>query len=53
MRQFGTRISLCEKNIGEARYAFNSLQARFMPELLMPPTSVLANLWDRESKIET
>ena len=54
MRQFGCRISLCEKNIGEARYAFNSIQAKFMPILLVPPSAVLANLWEKEgNKIET
>ena len=51
--RFGTRLAICEKNIGVSRYAFNSLQARFMPEMLKPPPETLANLFDRESKIET
>jgi hypothetical protein len=34
------------------RYAFNSLQAKFMPDALKPPTEVLAALFDKE-KIAT
>ncbi len=53
MRRIGCRIAICEKNIGEGRYAFNSLQSRFMPELLRPPEDCLSHLFDRDSKVET
>ena len=41
-RVYGTRLPICEKNVGVAKYAFNTLQVRFMPELLKPPTITLA-----------
>lgn len=42
MRIHGTRLPICEKNVGEAKYAFNSLQVQFMPDKLKPPMSTLA-----------
>jgi len=42
MRSHGTRLALCEKNVGQPKYAFNSLQAKFMPDLLKPPLNVIA-----------
>lgn len=42
MRVYGTRLPICEKNVGESKYAFNSLQVRFMPETLRPPLHTLA-----------
>lgn len=42
MRVHGTRLAVCEKNVGQPKYAFNSLQVKFMPEMLKPPMSVLA-----------
>ncbi len=42
MRIHGTRVPICEKNAGEAKYAFNPLQAKFMPEMLKPPPITLA-----------
>lgn len=42
LRLHGTRLPICEKNVGEAKYAFNSLQVKFMPDALKPPTSALA-----------
>ena len=41
-RRFGTRIAVCEKNVGSAKYAFNALQIKFMPEFLRCPSSVCA-----------
>ena len=42
MRLYGTRLPICEKNVGQAKYAFNTLQVRFMPEMLKPPIGTLA-----------
>jgi hypothetical protein len=42
MRLYGTRLPICEKNVGQAKYAFNSLQVKFMPDALKPPMSALA-----------
>lgn len=42
MRVHGTRLPICEKCVGEAKYAFNSLQVKFMPDALKPPMSTLA-----------
>ena len=37
LRIHGNRVPICEKNAGEAMYAFNPLQAQFMPAMLKPP----------------
>jgi hypothetical protein len=42
MRIHGTRLPICEKNVGQAKYAFNSLQVKFMPDALKPPMNTLA-----------
>jgi len=42
MRVYGTRLPICEKNVGQAKYAFNSLQVKFMPDALKPPMNTLA-----------
>jgi len=42
LRLHGTRLPICEKNVGQALYAFNSLQVKFMPETLKPPMDCLA-----------
>jgi len=42
MRVYGTRLPICEKNVGQAKYAFNTLQVRFMPDMLKPPINTLA-----------
>lgn len=42
MRVRGTRLRVCEKNVGQPKYAFNSLQVKFMPETLRPPLNTLA-----------
>jgi hypothetical protein len=42
IRLYGTRLPICEKNVGQSKYAFNSLQVKFMPDALKPPTSALA-----------
>jgi len=42
IREYGTRLPICEKNVGQAKYAFNRLQVEFMPDALRPPMSTLA-----------
>lgn len=42
MRIHGTRLPICEKNVGQAKYAFNALQVKLMPKMLKPPPSTLA-----------
>jgi len=42
LRLHGTRLPICEKNVGQSLYAFNSLQVKFMPEALKPPMVCLA-----------
>jgi hypothetical protein len=42
MRIYGTRLPICEKNVGQAKYAFNALQVKLMPKMLKPPPSTLA-----------
>jgi hypothetical protein len=42
MRVYGTRLPICEKNVGQSKYAFNSLQVKFMPDALKPPMNTLA-----------
>ena len=59
MRLFGTRLPICEKNVGQSLYAFNSLQSRFMPDTLKPPPKTLAGflkggrVFSREGMIES
>jgi len=52
LRRFGSRLAVCEKNVGRPVFAMNSLQAKFMPELLKPPIEVCAALWEKE-KVQT
>lgn len=42
MRLHGTRLMICEKNVGQFKYAFNALQAKFMPDVLKPPPAAMA-----------
>jgi hypothetical protein len=42
LRTYGTRLPICEKNVGQAKFAFNSLQVKFMPDTLKPPMNTLA-----------
>jgi len=59
MRMRGTRLPICDKNVGQALYAFNSLQAKFMPDALKPPSKALAGflkggrVFSREGGIES
>ena len=59
MRIYGTRLPICEKNVGQALYAFNSLQSKFMPDALKPPPSALAGflkkgkVFSKEARIES
>lgn len=54
MRTYGTRLAICEKNVGQPKFAFNALQIKFMPEMLKPPLSVAAGFLkggDRKSVV--
>jgi hypothetical protein len=42
IRIHGTRLPVCQKNVGESKYAFNALQVKFMPDALKPPMNTLA-----------
>ena len=42
LRLYGTRLPICEKNVGQSKYAFNALQVKFMPDALKPPMNTLA-----------
>jgi hypothetical protein len=42
LRIHGTRLPICEKNVGQSKYAFNALQVKFMPDALKPPMNTLA-----------
>ena len=59
LRLHGTRLPICEKNVGQALYAFNSLQVKFMPPELKPPPQTLAGflkrgkVFSREGGIES
>ena len=59
MRIYGTRLPICEKNVGQALYAFNSLQSKFMPDALKPPPSALAGflkkgkVFSKEARVES
>ena len=59
MRIYGTRLPICEKNVGQALYAFNSLQSKFMPDALKPPPAALAGflkkgkVFSKEARIES
>jgi hypothetical protein len=41
MRTHGTRLDVCEKNIGKRVYSINSLQTQFLPPMYRPSPSVL------------
>jgi len=59
MRSYGTRLTICEKNVGQPKYAFNALQSKFMPEMLKPPPASTAGflkggkVFSREGMIES
>ena len=44
MRLYGTRIYICEKNIGTPKFAFNKIQLQFMPDVLRPPVGAIAGV---------
>ena len=59
MRLHGTRLMICEKNVGQFKYAFNALQAKFMPDVLKPPPAAMAGflkggrVFSKEGMIES
>lgn len=44
MRLHGTRLLICEKNVGRLKYAFNALQLQFMPSEYRPPTQTIDDM---------
>ena len=44
MRLYGTRLLICEKNVGRLKYAFNQLQLQFMPSEYRPPTETIEDM---------
>jgi len=59
MRTQGTRVAVCEKNVGQAKFAFNALQIKFMPEVLKCPLDMCAGflkggrIFSKEGMIES
>ncbi|CAK4682816.1 unnamed protein product [Aphanomyces euteiches] len=41
MREFGVRIEVAKKNVGQLRYSFNSLQRKMLPKMYRPPRSAI------------
>lgn len=46
MRIHGTRLLICDKNVGRLKFAFNGLQLQFMPLLYKPPLETVEHLID-------
>jgi len=44
LREFGTRLRICEKNTGRRKYSFNVIQRRFLPVPFQPPMAVIEDL---------
>eukprot|EP00602_Paraphysomonas_sp_CaronLab_P005236 CAMPEP_0185037556 /NCGR_PEP_ID=MMETSP1103-20130426/32166_1 /TAXON_ID=36769 /ORGANISM="Paraphysomonas bandaiensis, Strain Caron Lab Isolate" /LENGTH=1347 /DNA_ID=CAMNT_0027575597 /DNA_START=770 /DNA_END=4813 /DNA_ORIENTATION=- len=44
LRVHGVRLENAKKNVGKARFAFNSIQRRFLPQVYAPPLSVIGNV---------
>jgi len=44
MRLYGTRLLICEKNVGRLKYAFNQLQVQFMPSEYRPPVETVEDM---------
>jgi len=48
MRIYGVRLRLIEKNTGTKLFAINSLQAKFLPTLYVPPPETLSELLGKD-----
>lgn len=46
MRLHGTRLLICDKNVGHLKYAFNKLQLQFMPGEYRPPTETIFEMME-------
>ena len=53
MRSEGTRLWICEKNIGRPVYSFNSIQLQFLPELYRPPSNTFETLVSSYAGMDT
>jgi hypothetical protein len=49
MRLHGTRIGICEKNIGRPVYSINKLQVQFLPLQYRPPASVCESILKKDN----
>lgn len=49
LRLYGTRLQVCEKNIGKAVYSINLLQAQFLPPLYRPPPAVCEDMMKKDN----
>ncbi|RHY89044.1 hypothetical protein DYB35_008084 [Aphanomyces astaci] len=41
MREFGVRIEVAKKNVGQPRYSFNGLQRKLLPKMYRPPRGAI------------
>lgn len=49
MRQYGTRIRVCEKNIGKPVFSINMIQSQFLPVIYRPPSSVSEDILKKDN----
>ena len=49
MRLYGTRILVCEKNVGRKIYSINKIQSQFLPPLYRPPAEALEDIMKKDS----
>nr|CCA22708.1 inositol3 putative [Albugo laibachii Nc14] len=44
LREFGSRIEIAKKNVGRAKYSFNSIQRKLLPAIYRPPLSTIQDM---------
>lgn len=44
LREFGSRIDIAKKNVGRAKYSFNSIQRKLLPAIYRPPLSTIQDM---------
>jgi hypothetical protein len=49
MRLYGTRLGICDKNIGRPVYSINKLQVQFLPLQYRPPASVCESMLKKDN----